>query len=113
METPMYGRFSMAEIDEVSSKLGGIEATQTLILKSVYTMETLFKDMGEKIVLHGASQDAIHKRLDSIEPRVESLEDLEQRREGAWKTICMLATGAATVFGLCGAWLAKVLGIIN
>ncbi len=95
----------MVQIDEVSNKLGGIEATQTHILKSLHTIETLFKDVSDKPVLHGASLDAAHKRLDRIEPVIEEYETNRDKGKGMWYVIC---AGWTFLSGLLGAVASKV-----
>lgn len=102
----------MAEIHDVSQKLGGLEATQTLILKSVNTIETLFKDVSDKVVLHGASLEAAHKRLDRVEPKVDTLEQTEDKRKGAWAVIVWIAGLVGSAFGVFGAYLAKIIGLV-
>lgn len=102
----------MAEIEDVNYKLGSIEATQRLILKSLHTIEDAYKETRDKVTLHGASNEAIWKTIEDHGPRIEALEDTDQQRKGAWKTICLIATGLATFGGIVGGWLAKVLGIL-
>lgn len=102
----------MADIKDVDYKLGSIEATQTLILKSLHTIEDAYKETREKVILHGAAGEAMWKRLDNHEPRIESLEDTEQQRQGAWKILCILGTAIAAIGGFIGAWLSKVLGLM-
>ena len=108
----IYGEFNMGQIDEVSSKLGGIEETQKLILRSLHTIESAYNDMREKVILHGASNEAMWKIIDNHGPRIESLEDTEHQRLGAWKLLCMIGTAIAAVGGFIGAWLSKILGLV-
>jgi len=102
----------VAEYDDLSGKVGGLEATTSHILRSVNTIEGMMQSMVEKTILYSAANEASHKRLDSLEPRVEMLEDTEQQRAGAWKTLCILGGSIATIGGLVGGWLAKVLGLV-
>lgn len=100
----------MGEYNEVSGKLGGIEATQTHILRSVNTIESLVKDVVEKTILHGSSIEAAHKRLDRIEPKLETLEEVEDKRQGAWTVIVWVAGVIGTVMGFLGSYLSKFMG---
>lgn len=90
----------MAQIDEVSSKLGGIEATQGHILKSLHTIESMFKDVSDKTVLHGAAIQSAHTRLDKIEPIIEEYETTRDKGKGMWYVIC---AGWTFVSGIAGA----------
>lgn len=87
----------MPQLDEVSSKLGGIEATQNHILKSVHAIETMFKDVGDKVVLHGASIDAAHKRLDKLEPIVDGHESKMDESKGGVKVMVWAASGISFI----------------
>lgn len=106
------GDFSMTQIDEVSNKLGGIEATQSHILRSVNTIESLIKDISSTSILHGSSIDAAHKRLDRIEPKVDTLEETEDKRQGAWAVIVWVAGLVGTAFGVLGGYIAKWIGLV-
>ena len=94
----------MAQIDEVSSKLGGIEATQTHILKSLHVIENIFKDTVEKTIINTSKVDAAHARLDKIDPIIEEYETARDKGKGMWYAICALWTA---VSGFVGAVLSK------
>lgn len=102
----IYGNFSMGQIDEVSSKLGGIEATQNLILKSLHTIESAYNDTREKTTLHGSSIEAAHKRIDKMEPVLEEYETNRDKGKGMW----YLVVGAWTFLtsGI-GAYIANII----
>lgn len=106
------GNFTMAQIDEFSGRLGGMEATQSHILRSVNTIESLIKDVSEKSILHGSSIEAAHKRLDKVEPKIENLQETEDKRKGAWAVIVWIAGFVGTIMGLIGGYIAKFLGSI-
>lgn len=100
---------TMVQIDELSQKIGSIEATQGHILKSMHTIETLFKDIGEKVILHGSSVEAAHKRLDKLEPKVDILEQTEDKRQGAWAVVVWVAGIVGTVMGGLGGYVARII----
>lgn len=100
------GNFSMAQIDEVSSKLGGIEATQTHILKSLHVIENIFKDTVEKTIINTSKVDAAHTRLDKIEPVIEEYETNRDKGKGMWYVI---AAAWTMITGGLGGYIAKIL----
>jgi hypothetical protein len=74
----LYGDFSVAEYDDVSGKLGGLEATTSGILRSVNVIESAVKTLTEKSILGEASNLAIHARIDfERKEREEILKDME------------------------------------
>lgn len=106
------GNFSVGQIDEFSSKLGGIESTISHILRSVNTTESLIKDVSDRAILHGSAIDAAHKRIDKIEPKVDTLEETEDKRQGAWAVIVWVAGAVGTVMGIIGGYVAKLIGLV-
>jgi hypothetical protein len=104
--TALLGDFTMPQYDEVSSKLGGIEATQTLILKSLHTIEDAYKETRDKTTLHGASLETLWKWKDeTAQPLLDEYETTRDKGKGMWYVIC---AGWTFLSGLAGAWASKV-----
>jgi len=106
------GNFSVGEYNEVSGKLGGLEKSIEHILRSVNTTESLIKDITGTSILHGSKIDAAHTRLDKIEPKVDTLEETEDKRKGAWAVIVWVAGAVGSIMGVVGGYVAKVLGLL-
>lgn len=99
------GDFSMAQIDEVSSKLGGIEATQAHILKSIHAIERIFKDTSEKTIVNTAKIDAARARLDRLEPIVQDYQTARDKGKGM---LYVLSTLWAAVVGFVSFVISKI-----
>lgn len=95
----------MAQYDDLSGRIGGLEATSSHILRSVNTIETFMSNHLEKAIRTEAKVDAANKRLDVIEPIIEEYESNRDKGKGMWYVICAAWTFLS---GIMGAWASKV-----
>lgn len=105
------GTLSMGDIDKVDYKLGSIEATQALILKSLHTIEDAYKETRDKTILHGSSLETLWKWKDTTaQPLLNEYETNRDKGKGAWKTLCMVGAAISAIGGIVGGIIAKALG---
>lgn len=101
------GNFAMGDIDQVSNKLGGIEATQSLILKSLHTIEDAYKETRDKTTLHSASLETLWKWKDeTAQPILNEYETNRDKGKGMWYVI---AAGWTMLTGGLGGYISKIL----
>lgn len=97
----------MGEIDQVSNKLGGLDAKVELVLKSLHTIEGAYKETRDKTTLHGASLETLWKWKDeTAQPLLDEYETNRDKGKGMWYVI---AAAWTMITGGIGGYLAKIL----